>query len=153
MKRFCSLLFIAGMALMVAVFALPGMALAEDPTFAGALAGILSQVVFPLVAAVVMGLVGWAVTWAAKKWKLGFLLESEEYLQRLAFTAVSFVEERAAKMVKESGVSLPGGDKLNMAVARIMAQSPEISQDRAEELVESILARLKGAGATGDKVL
>jgi ABC-type phosphate transport system ATPase subunit len=56
-------------------------------------------------------------------------------------------------MVKESGVSLPGGDKLNMAVARIMAQSPEISQDRAEELVESILARLKGAGATGDKVL
>jgi hypothetical protein len=138
---------------LLAVLVLPGAAIAENGAFAGALADVLTGLVFPIVAAVVMALVGWAVTWAARKWKLGFLLESEAYLQQLALTAVSFVEERAAKMVKESGMKLPGGEKLNMAVARIMESAPELSQEKAEELAESMLARLRGAGATGDKAL
>ena len=119
----------------------------------GAISVVLSNVVFPLLALVLSTL----LILAAKKLYnyLGIknTSELESLLEKGAYSAVALAEEAAAKKLKETEITLPGNEKLTLAMASLMKKVPKISKEQAEEAIESILGKVKGMGASGDSAV
>lgn len=147
-------LLFALIVLLTLVLAAPW-ALAGEPgvSLGPALAELLGQTVWPLIAAVVAGFATIVLRKLAAKFGLEGLLAQERRLRELAHQGVALAEELAARRLKEAEIKLPGGDKLNLAVAHIMAAVPEITRSRAEALVEATLGMALGVGATGDQAV
>ena len=152
MKRFFAILCLFLAALL---FTAPGLVLAEDAgtPLGGALADFMSGTLFPLINALVLGLVGWAAVTIGKKYKIDALIASEGLIQDAAYKGVTLAEEWAAKRLKTANIRVSSSEKLNLAIAQVLKAAPLISRDEAREYVESVLARVTGAGATADKVV
>jgi len=129
------------------VFAEGGTPLAE------ALAGIMSGVVFPVVTFFLVGLLGIALNRLASKYKLDILDRNRDAIDRAAHAAIAYVEEFSAKKIKQSNVKLGSNEKLNLAVSKIIESVPAITEEQARFVAESMLAKVKGAGATGETSL
>lgn len=118
-----------------------------------AVADFLSAVVWPLVSAFIAAAAGWAAVWIGRKYKLAYLVENERRIEDAAYRGVAFAEETAAKLLKEKNIKVSSNEKLNMAVAEVLKSAPSVTREQAELIVESILARVFGAGASGDVVV
>jgi hypothetical protein len=128
------------------------------PAWAGdtltlAVVDFVAGTVMPLVAAVVAAFAVIALRKLADKFGMESLLAQEDRLQDLARQGVALAEELAARRLKEKELKLPGGEKLNIAVAHILSLAPEISRAQAENLVEAMLGMTFGAGASGKQAV
>jgi hypothetical protein len=143
---FCLVMIIATLPLMAADLPAP-------TPFGLAVATFTGNVVFPLLTAFVVGLVTLLLKRLAAKAKLQLSQEQFSFMDRIVHGAVTYVEEYAADQIKHAKVKLTSNEKLEMALEKILTEAPQVSEERAVELVQSMLARIKGAGATGEQAL
>jgi len=138
--------------LMIATICLcPILAFAADEiTIGPALADVATGVLFPLLNAVLVILIGWAVAYIGKKYKIDALAGYQSLIQEAAYKGISLAEEYAAKRLKTSKIKLGSSEKLNIAVGQVLAAAPRLTREQATDYVESLLGRLRGVGATGD---
>ena len=148
MKRALALI-----ALVTLMLLWPVLALAEETGLSAAIAGFLQGVVFPVLGALLMALVSWAVVKIAKKYNLDILLQNEALIRNAAWRGIGLAEEYAAKKLKESDIKIGGSEKLSIAVAQVLNAVPKLTREQAEQYIESLLPSLKGVGATGEKTL
>jgi len=98
------------------------------------------------------GLIAVSLTWGllalAKKLKLK--IEKEQIMQWVT-TVVDFVEEWAARKIKEAPESKPSGEeKAKVAIAAVKAEYPKLTDKQVEVLLGAAVARAPGVGATGE---
>jgi hypothetical protein len=124
---------------------------ATEPVFGAALQGFLQGTVFPIITALVLGLVSLVLNRLGQKYKIQALTERNNFLSRLAAQGVALAEERAAKLAG-SVSKLSGSQKLDIAVAHLMSFAPSIKPEQAQNIVHSVLAQIPGAGATGEAI-
>jgi hypothetical protein len=110
------------------------------------------QVVFPILSAAVLGLVGWLTKKLADKFGEEAIMSHKVYIETNAIAAIGYAEERAMEWAKEQN-KITGREKLDMAIGWFIKQIPEISKEQAEQLIISALARIKNVGATDEKVV
>jgi hypothetical protein len=121
---------------------------------AGSFVQALTGTVFPLLAAGIVGLVGWAFRKLAVKWHMEGLLVHQDLVEKAALQGISLAEERAAAMVKNSlAQKLTGREKLALAIGHVTSVVPNVSIDQATNIVKALLARIPGVGATGDSAV
>ena len=113
----------------------------------------LTGTVFPLVTALVVGLVSLLIKRLATKYKLEGLLKHQELIEKLATQGITKAEELAVSYVKTKQPELSSGNKLTVAIEHIMKAMPKVSEQQATDIVHSMLARLSGVGATGDTAI
>lgn len=138
--------------LTLAVFlltALPVFAQEGSNPVGEAVAALLEGVVFPVLSAFLLGLVGVVLNKVRTKYNLNITEKHQQQLERLALQGIAYAEEKAAAAVKSNVTKITGRQKLDLAVAHILAGSPGVSPEAAERLVHSTLGRVFGAGATG----
>jgi hypothetical protein len=112
-----------------------------------ALGEFLVKVVIPFLAVIVMALVSMVARKLDKKFGVEIFESNMRHLTGLAGMAAEYAEEKAAAWAKQRG-SIVGYDKLDHAVAWMMKQAPEISEERAKALIEAALPSLSlGASA------
>lgn len=133
-------------------FATPAWAVGPTP-LAQAMADVVSGTIMPLIAAVVAAFAVIALRRLAAKLGVEGLLAHEGRVKELAHQGIALAEEYAAARIKKQAVKLPGGEKLNMAVAHILSMVPEISREQAEVSVHAALGRLSGVGASGETAI
>lgn len=152
MKRLLSLL------LTLSVLAITALAFAADPAAPvvspapAALATFLRESVFPLISAVLLGLLAIPLHWLGNRFKIDYLLQKDNAIERLAFQGISLAEEMAAKRV-DGMAWLTGREKLDVAVSHILAAMPAVSKEQAERIVEALLAQIPGVGATKSAIV
>lgn len=153
MKKLLTLL------LTLSVLTITALAFAADPAVApavspapAALATFLRDSVFPLISAALLGLLAIPLHWLGNKFKIDYLLQKDNAIERLAFQGISLAEEMAAKRVGAMA-ALTGSEKLDVAVSHILAAMPAVSKEQAERIVESLLAQIPGVGATKEAVV
>ena len=130
----------------------PAHTVAETATTVGAgLQAFLEQTVFPIITALVLGLVSLVLTRLGQKYQVQALTEKNNFLFRLAAQGVALAEEWAAKKAGTT-TQLTGVNKLDIAVQHILSFSPKVSRAQAEDIVHSVLAQIPGAGATSEAV-
>lgn len=117
-----------------------------------AVAGILTGVVFPVLSALLLGLVGVVLNKARQKFNLQISAEAQERLENLAYQGITYAEEKAAAAVKSGLTKVTGREKLDIAISHILGAVPSVSPEQAEKIVHSLLARVEGTGATGAAV-
>lgn len=135
----------------VAIAADPAAVPAVSPAPA-ALAAFLRDSVFPLISAALLGLLAIPLHWLGNKFKIDYLLQKDNAIERLAFQGISLAEEMAAKLVGSKS-ALTGNEKLDIAVSHILAAMPKVSKEQAERIVEALLAQIPGVGATKEAVV
>lgn len=142
-------LFVSWVGLFFLIFVFAPLAFAGGSPLAVAAAGVLQTFVFPLLTALLMGLVSWAVVKIGKKYHLDIVLNNEKLIESAALKGISYAEEEAADKLKASNIRLTSSDKLNLAVAEVLQAFPKLTDVQAAEYVRSVLGRITGAGATG----
>ena len=141
------------LALAVAVLSGCAPVFAADPAPAAtnpapaALAAFLRDSVFPVIGAFLMGVVSIFLNRLGTKFKIEALTQRDNFLERLAHQGIALAEEKAAQYIGSRG-SLTGRDKLDIAVAHVLAYVPKVGEAQARHIVESLLARIPGVGAT-----
>ena len=118
-----------------------------------AISVVLSNVVFPVLAAILAGLLIFAAKRLYNYLGIKNTSELESLLEKGAYSAVALAEEAAAKELKERQFKVTGNEKLDMAMASLMKKVPKISKEQAEEAIESVLGKVKGVGASGDNAV
>jgi len=73
----------------------------------------------------------------------------EKRLRQAAEMAVGFAEEKGRQYLQQTGDKLPGYDSARIAVERVMATVPRVSQEEARKIVESVLPYARGAMVAG----
>jgi hypothetical protein len=140
--------------IITAIIVLPFVALAEETTAGGqAVASLLEGVVFPVVTAFLLGLVGIVINKVRIKYNLDISAEKQSQLESLALRGIAYAEEKASDYAKNKAKTLTGSDKLDIAVAHILTAMPKISDRQAEAIVNSVLGQVKGLGASGEKAV
>lgn len=129
--------------------------LAADPAAANpvgdAVAGLLTGVVFPVLSALLLGLVGVVLNKVRQKYNLQISQQAQDNLELLAQRGIAFAEEKAAAWAKQGVTKLTGKEKLDTAIAYMMNAAPRVSSEQAEALVHVVLGKVSGAaGATGE---
>jgi hypothetical protein len=119
------------------------------PTSGEALAAFLSSVIFPVVSAFLVGLVGIILNKVRQKYNVNISMDTQAYLEQLAAQGVARAEELAAQAVKKNYDKFTGREKLNSAMNHILLMAPKITPEKAEALVHAALAKMDGVGATG----
>jgi hypothetical protein len=114
-----------------------------------AVAGFLHAVVFPVLSALLLGLVGVVLNKVRQEYNLNISEAQQQWLEGLARQGISLAEEYAAAMVKERMIKITGKEKLDRAVGHVLSAAPTVPPEVAERLVHSMLGRIPGAGATG----
>lgn len=147
------------MLLTLSVLCIAALAIAAEPAAApavspapAALATFLRDSVFPLISAALLGLLAIPLHWLGNKFKIDYLLQKDNAIERLAFQGISLAEEMAAKRVGDMK-TLTGSEKLDVAVSHILAAMPAVSKEQAERIVEALLAQIPGVGATREAVV
>ena len=118
-----------------------------------ALAGLLRGDVWPIIGALVSGLLSLLLNKIRIKTGLQISGERQEQLDRLARQAVAMAEEKAAALIKGNVTTITGKTKLDLAIAHIIAMTPAVSVEQADALVHAALAKIPGVGATGTQAL
>lgn len=119
----------------------------------GTWASVLIQYVLPPIAALLLGLSSIAIRWFGKKCKIDALTQENNYLESLAHQGISLAQERAAQYMAADRNKLTGQNKLSISTSYILATMPQITPERAQSIIESVLARTPGLGATGEAVV
>jgi hypothetical protein len=150
MKFHRSLLFLAILLVALSVLLVAPIAMAADANPAGdSLALFLGNVVFPVLAAFLLGLIGVILDKLRKKYNLDISAAVQSSMEQTAKRAIGYVEERAAAAIKNKVTTLTGNEKLDMAVAYVLEAMPRVTPEQAERLVHGVLGETVGAGATG----
>lgn len=144
----CLLFLLFGLCLL-----LGGVAPAQAGTLGDAMANTFAGTVAPILTAALLGLVGVGINWARKKWKLDALASLQGLAEAAALRGIAYAEEKAEAAIKKGGDKIPGNEKLQLAVAQVLEAVPKISPERATAIVEGMLGRVVGAGASGTKAV
>ena len=127
------------------------LAVASSAPVTNSLSAMLQATNFPVLSAFLMGVVTIFLTKLGNKFGVDALTQKNNILERLAFQGVTLAEEKAAQYVGSKS-ALTGNQKIDIAIGHILSFAPKISPTQAQSLVESTLARIGGAGATGSTV-
>lgn len=73
-------------------------------------------------------------------------------LREVAFDAISYAAEEAAKARKDGSIYRPE-TKLQSAVEFVMRKLPDVEYEDAADMVESVLAKIPREGATKNEVI
>lgn len=112
------------------------------------------QVVFPVFGAIILVFVSYLIKKIANKYDMEWLLNHQDMSRDMATGAISYVEELVASRIKEGYTyKITGKEKLDMAIIWMMEQMPEIKREEAQAWIESMLGRIEGVGATGERVI
>jgi hypothetical protein len=154
-KRFLSFLSLACFGLMVCI----GIAYAADPVAPAAaspapaaLAAFLRDSVFPIVGTALMGFLSVFLARLGAKYKIDALTQKNNFVEQIAFQGITLAEEKAAQLVGSKS-ALTGSDKMDIAIAHVITNMPKFSPAQAESIVNGLLARIPGVGATGAAAL
>ena len=118
-------------------------------TSGDALASFLTSVIFPVLSAFLIGMVGVILNIIRKKYNVQVSQSTQTYLEELAAQGVARAEELAAQAIKKNVDKFTSREKLNSAINHILLSAPKISKEKAEGLVHAALAKMDGVGATG----
>jgi len=110
------------------------------------LSDFIVQVVFPIVGAVVMILVGLIAQKLNKKFKTELFTENLEIMEGLTARAIDFAEEKASAWAKAKQ-KITSNEKLDVAIGWLMQHSPKMTREQAKDWIESILPATN-SGAT-----
>ncbi|MDQ7799552.1 MAG: hypothetical protein RDU76_11535 [Candidatus Edwardsbacteria bacterium] len=119
------------------------------PPLNESLAGFFQRFVAPILTAFLMGMVSILIGYLSKKFKTDALYQNRELINKIVLGGISYAEEQAYKAIKNNK-KIDGQNKMILAVSFILEQMPSLSADQAERLVESLLAQIKGVGASKD---
>ncbi|HSW64298.1 MAG TPA: hypothetical protein VLH56_13470 [Dissulfurispiraceae bacterium] len=125
----------------------PGTPLSE------ALSGVMLNTVLPVAVSLIGGLVALVLAKLRQKLNIQIAKESDAWIQQQAEAAVQMVAEKAAARLKYNTMIMTKNQKLDMALAALLAKVPAISKEQADSYIHAALARIAGVGATGDKSL
>lgn len=139
-----------GMAFTFCFVALPAVVLAGDGPLDEALLGFFTNTVMPLIAALVMGLAALALRWLGAKFKTDVFINNKAFIDAAVKDGIGLAEEWAAKKLKNTKNITTGKEKMDIAVASIIDAVPKLTLAKAQVLVDSMLARLPGVGASKD---
>lgn len=135
----------------VVAAAVDQVALATD--YGGILADFLSTVIFPLIGAILLGLVGVVLNKIRQKWNLNISQQNEEIIDDLVKKGLAFAEEKAAAAIKAGVTKYTGNQKADEAIAFVLSQAPHLPIATIEAKVTSWLGLTVGVGATGNHAL
>ncbi len=143
-------IFVPVCGLLLSIFIMPLTAAAADVEnpVGESVSHLLLTVVFPVLTAFLLGLLGIVLDKLRQKFNLQISGKQEERLELLAYQGITAVEELAADRVKNNLKTLTGREKLDIALAKLLSAIPEISEERARLVIESMIARTEGVGAT-----
>lgn len=115
---------------------------------------ILQQTLFPVITAFLMAIATIAINKIAKKFGAEASLANNALIERAVVQGIGLAEEVAARAIKEKiDKKIGGNEKLTIAVGHVKEMVPTITHEHAVAIIEGTLARLRGVGATGDKVI
>lgn len=126
---------------------------AAGTDYGGTLAEFLSAVVFPVIAAFMLGLVGVLLNLVRKKWKLDISQRQEEFIDGLVRKGLAYAEEKAAAAVKRGVRKYTGNEKADEAIAFVLSHAPHLSVVEINTKVTAWLGLTPGVGATGNQSL
>lgn len=110
------------------------------------------QVVLPILAGVFLFFSSLLLSIIKKKYNFQLSEEKEIQIKNIVIDAISYAEEWAAKEFKKKTNKLTtGNEKMDIALAYIMKEFPEANKYQVEMWVESMLGKMQGVGATGEK--
>jgi hypothetical protein len=145
-------ILLAGCGLVWAADMVPAHAPAVADSTPADFVAFLNQSVFPVLSALLMGVVTPLIYRLGAKSKIDVLTKKGNFLEKIAFQGISLAEERAAQMVG-SRTTLTGSDKLDIAVSHVLSVMPSVTDAQATSMVHALLAQIPGLGATGDTVV
>jgi hypothetical protein len=161
MLRFRSTCLVMSMMMVILGICAFGVAIAADTIAAhaplaaspapAAAADFLRDTVFPVLTSFVLGVFTLFMNRMGQKFKIQALSDKNSFVFKLAAQGVALAEEKAAQLVG-SKAALTGSDKLDIAVAHVLAYAPKLTAAQAQNIVHSVLAQIPGAGATGEGV-
>jgi hypothetical protein len=134
----------------LATFALADNGTPQGPQLGDALAKFFVNTVMPVIAALVLGLLSVLIQKISKKLGTDILIRNQELIESLALKGISYAEEKAYLAIKNNS-HLQSDTKLKLAVAYVVDAMPATTPEQAQRIVESLLARVKGVGATGER--
>ena len=134
------------------VFALDTIPAHATPESAPVIGTFLQQTLFPVVTALLMGVVSLFLTKLGAKYGIESLSQKNSVLERLAYQGITKAEELAAQYAG-SKMGLTGQDKLAVAVRYILSAMPKVSEEQAASMVHALLAQTPGVGATKDTAI
>lgn len=111
---------------------------------------MLDKVVFPIVSAFILSLLSILIHRVSAKYKLDALVTHQDLIEKAALQGISLAEEKAAQYV---GTKINGEVKLRIAIEQMRGVIPTITYEQARRVIEGMLARIPGVGATGDKTV
>jgi hypothetical protein len=155
MQRFLSFFTLVVFSVMclfsIAYAADPVAPVAASPAPA-ALAGFLRDTVFPIISAILMGFLSVFLARLGAKYKIDALTQKNNFVEQIAMQGISLAEEKGAQLIG-SKAQLTGNDKMDIAIAHVLTALPKIPPAQVQSIVNGLLARIPGVGATGDKAL
>ena len=114
------------------------------------ISGFFVNVIFPVLGAIVLTLIGIFFKKTSDKLGIEINIEHQQRLEELAIGAIGYAEELAADRAKQAS-KITGSEKMDLALGWFMSQAPEVDRAKAREWISSMLALLSGPGATGEK--
>ena len=117
-----------------------------------ALETFLRDSLFPLLGALLMGVITPLIYRVAAKLKLDSLMQKNNWLERAAFQGIALAEERAAQLAG-SKLAISGNQKLDVAIAHVLGVMPKVSAEQADAMVHALLAQIPSLGASGEKAV
>lgn len=115
-----------------------------------AVRALLDNVVFPIFTGLILSLLSILIHRLSSKYKLDILVANQELIERAALQGISLAEEKAAQYID---IKISGNEKLTMALTHVKSVIPTITTAQAQSVIEGMLARIPGLGATGDKAI
>ena len=97
------------------------------------------QVIFPILGAALMVLLGLAAQKLNQKFKTEIFTRNIHIIEDLAGKAAAYAEEKATVWARERG-KITGQEKADIAIAWLMQRSPELTREQAQQWIEAILS-------------
>jgi len=112
------------------------------------------EVVFPILGAVVLSLIGLVIKKISAKLGNEEILKHQTQIEELAISAIGYAEEKALERMKKGPQDkITGEQKLDMAIGWLMSKAKAVDRDQAREWIEGTIPKLAGMGATGEKTI
>ena len=111
---------------------------------------ILNKVVFPAIEGLMLAAIGLVIHRLQQKYKLDILTGNQELIEKAALQGISLAEEKAAQY---AAGKIGGDAKLQYAIEHVQSIIPTITTDQARNVIEGMLARIPGVGATKETAI
>lgn len=109
---------------------------------------LLDKVIFPIFTGMILSLLSILIHYVSRKYKLEGLIANQELIEKAALQGIALAEEKAAQAIQGK---LTGDMKLRLAIEHIQGVIPTITYGQARNVIEGMLARIPGVGATKEK--